>query len=372
MNAPDNTSANGLARLRKLGQSLWLDQISRGLLDDGTLTRYMNEFGITGLTSNPTIFEAAIGGGSAYDADIARLTRTGRSNEEIFLELELTDLRRAADLFRPVHDATRGVDGWVSLELSPMLAADTKGSIVAAERIYKEAGRPNLFIKIPGTPQGVPAIEESIFRGVPVNVTLLFSREQYLAVAEAYLRGIERRLSAGRDPRVASVASVFVSRWDKAVEKSAPAALRNRLGIAIAQRTYRAYRELLGSTRWWALREAGAMPQTLLWASTGTKDPAVPATLYAEALGAPDTIDTLPEKTLKAMAEQGDAFPAMDPGGGDSEKTLAEFAAAGIDVDVIAEQLQVEGATAFVNSWNGLMQRIADKGGALGRPAKRA
>lgn len=372
MNAPANTPANGLARLRELGQSLWLDQISRDLLDDGTLARYQSEFGVTGLTSNPTIFDAAIGDGSAYDADIARLTRTGKSGEEIFLDLELADLRRAADLFRPVHESSRGADGWVSLELSPMLAADTRGSIVAAERIYKEAGRPNLFIKIPGTPQGVPAIEECIYRGIPINVTLLFSREQYLEVADAYLRGVERRIAAGRDPRVASVASLFVSRWDKAIATTAPASLRNRLGIAIAQRTYRAYRELLGSARWRSLKEAGAMPQTLLWASTGTKDPSAPDTLYVEALAAPDTIDTLPEKTLQAMADHGNVGKAMDAGGGDAEQTLAEFAAAGIDVDAIAEQLQVEGATSFVKSWNGLMQRIADKGGALGRPAKRA
>jgi transaldolase len=372
MNAPSKTPADALARLRELGQSLWLDQISRELIDDGTLARYLDEYGITGLTSNPTIFDAAIGGGSAYDADIARLSRSGKSGEEIFLDLELADLRRAADLFRPVHESSQGADGWVSLELSPMLAADTKGSIVAAERIYKEAGRPNLFIKIPGTPQGVPAIEESIYRGIPINVTLLFSREQYLEVAEAYLRGVERRIAAGRDPRVASVASLFVSRWDKAVEKTAPPSLRNQLGIAIAQRTYRAYRELLGAARWRSLKEAGAMPQRLLWASTGTKDPSARDTLYVEALAAPDTIDTLPEKTLKAMAEHGEVAQAMDPGGGDAEKTLAEFAAAGIDVEAIAEQLQVEGAAAFVKSWNGLMQRIADKGGALGRPAKRA
>ncbi|HEX6639302.1 MAG TPA: transaldolase [Steroidobacteraceae bacterium] len=363
---------NALRQLRELGQSLWLDQITRDLLDDGTMARYIREYGITGLTSNPTIFDSAIGGGSAYDADIARLARAGKSGEAIFLDLELADLRRAADLFRPAHDATKGADGWVSLELSPLLVSDTKGSIAAAERIYQEAGRPNLFIKIPGTPQGVPAIEESIYRGVPINVTLLFSREQYLASAEAYLRGIERRIAAGRDPHVASVASLFVSRWDKAIEKSAPAALRNRLGIAIAQRTYRAYRELLGSPRWRSLREAGASPQLLLWASTGTKDPAAPDTLYVEALAAPETINTVPEKTLAAMADHGKAGRVMDEDGGDAEKTLAEFAAAGIDVDALAQRLQTEGAEAFVKSWNGLMQRIADKGGALERAAKRA
>jgi transaldolase len=369
---PMNAPANGLTQLRNLGQSLWLDQISRELIDDGTLDRYIRDYGITGLTSNPTIFDAAIGGGSAYDADIARLARIGKSGEAIFLDVEIADLRRAADLFRAAHEASRGADGWVSLELSPMLATDTKGSIVAAERIYREAGRQNLFIKIPGTAQGVPAIEESIFRGVPINVTLLFSRDQYLASAEAYLRGIERRLAAGRDSRVASVASLFVSRWDKAVEKTAPAGLRNELGIAIAQQTYRAYRELLDSPRWRTLKQAGAMPQTLLWASTGTKDPAAPDTLYAEALAAPDTINTLPEKTLKAMADHGKAERVMDSNGGDAEKKLAEFGAAGIDVDAIAEQLQVEGATAFVKSWNGLMQRIADKSRSPGISAKRA
>jgi transaldolase len=364
---------NAIQTLRSLGQSLWLDQITRDLLDSGGLARYIRDLGITGLTSNPTIFDGAIGGGASYDADIVKLTRAGKSNEEIFLDLELSDLRRAADLFRPVHDQTRGVDGWVSLELSPLLAADTKGSIIAAERIFKEAGRQNLFIKIPGTPEGALAIEESIYRGVPVNVTLLFSREQYLAVAEAYLRGIERRLKAGRDPRIASVASLFVSRWDKAVEGKAPQSLRNRLGIAIAQRAYRAYRELLGSPRWQELQKAGAMPQRLLWASTGTKDPKAPDTLYADALAAPDTVDTLPEKTLHAVADHGNVTGVMAVDGGDAEKVLAEFAAAGIDVDAVAEQLQREGADSFVKSWNGLMQRIADKGGALGRkPAKSA
>ncbi len=359
-------------QLRSLGQSLWLDQITRDLLDDGTLARYIRDLGVSGLTSNPTIFDAAIGAGSAYDADIARLARAGKSGEAIFLELELADLRRAADLFRPAHETTHGIDGWVSLELSPELAADTKGSVAAAERIYREAGRPNLFIKIPGTHAGVPAIEESIYRGVPINVTLLFSREQYAACAAAYLRGIERRISAGRDPRVASVASLFVSRWDKAIEKTAPAHLRNRLGIAIARRAYRAYRELLASPRWRALHEAGALPQRLLWASTGTKDPHAPDTLYAEALAAPDTIDTLPEKTLQALADHGKVTGVMAADGGDAEKTLAEFAAAGIDVDAIAGQLQRDGAAAFVKSWNDLMQRIADKSGALGGRARSA
>ncbi len=363
---------NALHQLRSLGQRLWLDEITRDLLDDGTLERYVREFNVTGLTSNPTIFENAIGGGKAYDADIARHANIGKSGDAIFLDLALADLRRAADLFRPEFDATGGVDGWVSLELSPLLAADTRGSIVAAERIHREAGRANLFIKIPGTPEGERAIEECIFRGVPINVTLLFSREQYLAAAEAYMRGIERRLAAGRDPRVASVASLFVSRWDRAVAKSAPEDLRNRLGIAIAGRTYRAYRDLLASPRWQSLAGAGAMPQKLLWASTGTKDPQVSDTLYVEALAAPDTINTLPEKTLNAMAAHGRVGKVMDSQGGDAEEVLAQFAAAGIDVADLALQLQREGAASFVNSWNGLLQRIADKSVALGRPAKRA
>lgn len=362
---------NALRRLRELGQSLWLDQITRELLDDGTLERYVREYGITGLTSNPTIFDQAIGGG-AYDADIARLARAGKTGEAIFLDLELADLRRAADLFRPVHEATHGIDGWVSLELSPLLAADTQGSILAAERIYREAGRHNLFIKIPGTPQGIPAIEESIYRGVPVNVTLLFSREQYLAAAGACLRGIERRIAAGRDPRVASVASLFISRWDRAIATTAPAHLRNRLGIAIAHRAYRAYRELLASPRWLALRAAGAIPQRLLWASTGTKDPSASETLYPEALAAPETIDTLPEKTLLALAERGRVVAAMDSADAGPEQTLREFADAGFDMEMLAGQLQAEGAAAFLKSWNGLLQRIADKGGALDVAVRRA
>ncbi len=363
---------NALEPLRDIGQSIWLDQITRTLLDEGTLARYIREFGVTGLTSNPTIFESAIAGGSAYDVDIERLTRIGKTGEAIFVELAMADLRRAADLFRQVHDATDGVDGWVSLELSPLLAADTAGSIVAAERVYHEAGRTNLFVKIPGTPAGIAAIEESIYRGVPVNVTLLFSPAQYLAAAEAYLRGIERRIAAGRDPRVTSVASVFVSRWDRAVEETAPGHLRNRLGLAIARRTYRAYRELLESSRWRSMADAGALPQRLLWASTGTKDPEIPETFYVDSLVAPDTINTMPEKTLQAAAARANSAGAMDPDGGDAEAVLADFGAAGIDVSRLAARLQAEGAAAFVKSWNGLMQRIADKGPRLSRSARRA
>jgi transaldolase len=352
-------------RLHDLGQSLWLDNITRELLDGGTLRRYIEEFSITGLTSNPTIFDGAIGGGQAYDAAIREKARTGQSGERLFIELALEDLRRAADLFRPVFDASDHLDGWVSMEVSPLLAGDTDGSIAAARRIHQQADRPNLFVKIPGTPEGIPAIEESIASGVPINVTLLFSREQYLAAAEAYLRGIERRLAAGRDPRVGSVASLFISRWDVAVKDTVAEELRNRLGIAIGGRTYHAYRDLLASPRWRALADAGARPQRLLWASTGTKDPNASDTLYVEALAAPDTIDTIPEKTLHAFADHGVLDGPMAVDGGDAEAMLARFAQAGVDIQALAHQLQREGAQSFVTSWQRLLQRIEDKSAAL-------
>jgi len=356
---------NKTQQLHDLGQRLWLDNITREILDNGTLRRYIDEFAVTGLTSNPTIFDEAIGKTAAYDKGIREKARTGKSGEALFMELALEDLRRAADLFRPIFDATDGIDGWVSMEVSPLLANDTMKSIAAAKQIHREANRPNLFVKIPGTREGVAAIEESIFAGVPINVTLLFSREQYLAAAEAYLRGIERRIAAGLDPRVASVASLFVSRWDKAVSDRVPATLRNRLGIAIGGRTYRAYRELLAAQRWRRLTAAGARPQRLLWASTGTKDPNAPDTLYVEALAAPDTIDTIPEKTLRAFAEHGELKGVMAEDGGDAEAVLARFTQAGIDSDALAQDLQRDGAQAFVKSWQELLQRIADKSRAL-------
>jgi len=351
--------------LRDVGQSLWLDNITREMLDNGALKRYVDGFSITGLTSNPTIFDEAIGKTGAYDDGIRQKAASGKSGETLFIELALEDLRRAADLFRPAHDATDGTDGWASMEVSPLLAADTAGSVAAARRIHDQGRRANLFVKIPGTPQGVPAIEESIFAGVPINVTLLFSREQYVATAGAYMRGIERRLAAGLDPRVASVASLFVSRWDKAVGERVPDDLKNRLGIAVAGRTYRAYRELLASARWRALAAAGARPQRLLWASTGTKDPAASDVLYIEALAAPDTINTMPETTLHAFAEHGSVEHVMSEDGGDAESMLARFVDAGIDVDALATQLQRDGAQAFVKSWNELLARIADKSRAL-------
>jgi len=348
-------------QLHDLGQSLWLDNITRTLLDDGTLARYIAEESITGLTSNPSIFDAAIGEGHAYDDAVREGNRRGQKGESLFMELALSDLRRAADLFRPIFDATGHVDGWVSMEVSPLLAADTAGSIAAARQIHQDARRENLFVKIPGTPEGVPAIEESIFAGIPINVTLLFSREQYLASADAYLRGIERRVADGKSPRVASVASLFVSRWDVAANKTLPAELHNRLGIAVAQETYRSYRELLASPRWKKLAAAGAQPQRLLWASTGTKDPSAPDTLYVSALAAPDTINTMPEKTLRAFADHGRLEAVMREDGGDCDAMLERIRFAGVDTDALAAQLQKEGADAFVKSWNELLQRIADK-----------
>ncbi len=354
--------------LHDLGQSLWLDNITRDMLDNGTLRRYASELSVTGLTSNPTIFDEAIGGSAVYDRSIQDKAHAGLSGEALFVDLALEDLRRAADLFRPVYDRTRGIDGWVSMEVSPLLADDAKATLEAARSIHRLADRPNLYVKIPGTPAGASAIEEAIFAGVPVNVTLLFSREQYLAAAEAYMRGLERRIAAGRDPRVSSVASLFVSRWDKAVNGKVPPELRNRLGIAVALRTYRAHCELMAGKRWRDLSAADAVKQRMLWASTGAKDPQASPTLYVDALAAPDTINTMPEKTLLAFAASGQVTSVMPPDGGDVEKVLARFAGAGIDVDALALQLQAEGAQSFVKSWTELMQSIAGKSAALVTP----
>ncbi len=356
---------NATRKLHDLGQSLWLDNITRGLLTSGTLSRYIREFAVTGLTSNPSIFDQAVKSADFYDAAIGQKALAGKSGEALFFELALEDLTRAADLFRPVHDATGGMDGWVSLEVSPLLADDSAATLKAARELHARAQRANLFIKIPGTRAGLPAIEEAIFAGVPVNVTLLFSREHYLAAAEAYMRGIERRIAAGLDPRVGSVASIFVSRWDVAVKDKVSAGHRNRLGIAIAMRTYKAYRDLLETPRWRNLVASGAHPQRLLWASTGTKDPAAPDVLYVEALAAPDTINTLPEKTLLAFVDHGKVGSALPVDGGDAEAVLAEFAREGVNDEALAAELQREGTAAFAKSWNELMQCIAEKSKVL-------
>lgn len=352
-------------QLHNLGQSIWLDNITRELLTSGKLRHYISEFSVTGLTSNPTIFDKAIKGADFYDAAIDQKTAEGKSGEALFFELALEDLTQAADLLRPIHDATGGIDGWVSLEVSPLLADDTDGTIKAAAALHERAQRPNLFIKIPGTRAGIPAIEESIFAGVPVNVTLLFSCEHYMAAAKAYMRGIERRIAAGLDPKVYSVASIFVSRWDTAIKDKTPQILHNRLGVAIANRVYKSYRELLASPRWQKMVEAGARPQRLLWASTGSKDPNASDTLYIEALVAPDTINTMPDKTLLAFAEHGEVKTTMSSDGGDAEAVLAAFARVNVDDVMLAAKLQREGVQSFAESWNDLMDCIAAKSAAL-------
>jgi transaldolase len=348
-------------QLQDLGQSLWLDNITRGHLTNGILGRYIGELSITGLTSNPSIFDHAIKESALYDDAIQQKVKQGKAGEALFFDLAIEDLRQAADLFRPIYDRTNGIDGWVSLEVSPTLAYDTAGTILEVERLRARAERPNLFVKIPGTPEGVPAIEESILAGVPVNVTLLFSREQYLAAAEAYLRGIERRIQAGLNPDVCSLASVFISRWDKATMEKVPTELRNKLGIAVARRTYKAYRQLLDSDRWLRLANAGARPQRLLWASTGTKDPAASDVLYIKALAAPFTVNTIPDKTLLAFADHGSVGELMPTDGGDAEEMIARFERAGIDCDKLATDLQLEAAESFVKDWNELLASISSK-----------
>jgi transaldolase len=351
--------------LHDLGQSIWLDNITRQMLDSGTLAHYIDEMSVTGLTSNPTIFDHAIKNSSDYDSAILEKVKAGKSGENLFFELALEDLTRAAGLFRKVHDRTAGVDGFVSLEVSPLLAYDTASTLAAAKDLHARAGQPNLFIKIPGTKEGLPAIEEAIFAGVPINVTLLFSANQYVAAAEAYMRGIERRIEAGLNPVVGSVASVFVSRWDGAVASKVPEELKNKLGIAVAGRIYKAYRSLLGSAQWQRAFNMGARPQRLLWASTGTKDPKASDVLYIQALASPFTVNTMPEGTLKAMYEHGNVGNMMPTDGGDCEAMLAKFVKAGIDIDGLASQLQSDGAKSFVQSWNDLLGVITTKSADL-------
>ncbi len=348
-------------QLYNIGQSLWLDNITRDLLNEGTLQRYIDDFSVTGLTSNPAIFDHAIKNSPAYDDAIHRGLARGKGGEELFFDLAIEDLVRAADLFRPVFDRTHGVDGWVSLEVSPMLAHDADSTVEAALELHARANRPNLFIKIPGTIEGLAAIEETIYAGVPVNVTLLFSREQYIAAAEAYMRGIVRRIDNGLDPYVGSVASVFVSRWDSAVADKVPAGLKNQLGIAVAQQTYKAYLDMLNSPLWRRAFNAGARPQRLLWASTGTKDPKASDTLYVKALAAPFTVNTMPESTLNALGDHGEIGATMPTDGSNSEKILGEFAKAGIKVKTLAEQLQEQGTKSFVSAWTDLLVVICSK-----------
>ncbi|HZP24115.1 MAG TPA: transaldolase [Terriglobales bacterium] len=356
-------------KLHELGQSLWLDNITRDLLDTGTLKHYIDDFSVTGLTSNPTIFDHAIKNSKSYDGPIQSKMREGKAGEDLFFELAIEDLSRAADMFRDIHEKSSRVDGWVSLEVSPLLAYDANSTVTEAKDLCKRAARPNLFIKIPGTAEGLPAIEEAIYSGVSVNVTLLFSREHYLAQAEAYLRGIERRIKEGLPPTVSSVGSVFISRWDVATIDKVPEALRDKLGIAVATRIYKAYCDLLETPRWQAIKKAGYNPQRLLFASTGTKDPKASDVLYIKSLAAANTVNTMPEGTLKALADHGDLGATLPRDGGDCEQVIAAFGKAGINVDALAKQLQDEAAKLFVESWNDLMKVIESKSMALAKGA---
>ena len=348
---------NPTQELHRAGQSLWLDNITREMLDTGELQRYLTDYTITGLTSNPSIFDKAIGSGY-YDDAIAEKAAAGLRGEELFFELAVEDLQRAADVFLPVHEVTDGVDGFVSLEVSPALAYDTDATVREAKALHARADRPNLFIKIPGTPQGLPAIEECIASGVPINVTLLFSADQYVAAAEAYLRGIERRVEQGLNPAVASVASIFMSRWDAAIAGRVPDELQDRLALAVGLKTYQAYRTVMDSDRSQRLANAGARTQRLLWASTSTKNPDASDTLYVQGLATPFTVNTMPDQTVKAFADHGELSEPLPLDGGDADETLAAFGEAGVDVDALAEELQTKGAQAFVDSWNELLAVI--------------
>ena len=366
MKATEDMKATG--ELHELGQSIWLDNITREMLDSGQLQTYIDDYSVTGLTSNPSIFDKAIASG-AYDDAIREKAATGIDHEALFFELAIEDLRRAADAFLPIHERTAGLDGWVSLEVSPLLAYDTDTTVKVAQQLHERAARPNLLIKIPGTKEGLGAIEETIAAGIPVNVTLLFSADQYRAAAEAFMRGIERRIEAEQDPIIGSVASVFMSRWDVAVQKEVNASLQDRLALAVGLQIYRTYRELIDSDRWQRLKNSGARMQRLLWASTSTKDPKAPDDLYVQSLGAPFTVNTVPEATLRAFYDHGHEPKTMPSDGGDSEATLAEFAAAGVDVDAVAAKLQSDGAKSFVDAWNDLMGHIKEQSAALGAVA---
>jgi transaldolase len=347
--------------LNEKGQSIWLDNITRKMIDDGTLKRYIDELSVTGLTSNPSIFDSAIAKTEYYDSSIAKDGSRDITDEELFFSLAVEDIQRAADLFMPLYKKTNGLDGFVSIEVSPLLAYDTENTIKAAKDIFQRVNRPNTFIKIPGTPEGLPAIEAAISEGIPVNVTLLFSAEQYLAASQAYLRGVEARIQRGVNPDVRSVASVFVSRWDKAVADKVPAKLNNRLGMAIMGDVFSAYQKFLASDRVRRIMNEGAFPQRLLWASTGTKDPDAPDTFYIDRLVSPFTVNTIPEATLLAFADHGKAGDIMKVNTAASEKELSMFSEAGIDYSALGSKLQKDGAEAFISSWKHLIESIREK-----------
>ncbi len=347
--------------LHDAGQSIWIDSITREMVNSGTLKHYIDDLAVTGLTSNPSIFDKALQGSADYDAQIQELLDAGRSGEDLFFELAITDLQAAADLFARVHEETDGVDGMVSLEVSPELAYDTDKTTAAAADLAARADRPNLFIKIPGTEQGLPSIHDTIAAGIPVNVTLLFDQHQYLAQSDAYMRGIEDRIENGLDPAVTSVASIFVSRWDVAIAGKVPDELADGLGITASVKTYAVHNEVYESERWQKLATKGARPQRLLFASTSTKDPSWDDTRYVKALAAPDTVNTMPEETVLAFADHGEVGEMVPPDGGDVDARLAAYEEAGIDVDALGAQLQTEGAEKFVASWTDLLSCIEGK-----------
>lgn len=347
--------------LHRQGVSLWLDNITRKMLDNGVLQQYITEFSVTGLTSNPSIFEAAIAKTGDYDEAIRKGSNDGLSDEEVFFNLAIEDIQRAADLFLPAYKATNGLDGYVSIEVSPLLAFDAENTIKAAKAIHDKVNRPNVFIKIPGTRQGLRAIERSIAEGIPINVTLLFSAEQYEAAANAYLKGVESRIEKGLNPDIRSVASVFISRWDKAVADKTPDGLKNKLGLAVSHKIYYSYLIFLGSQRIHKAMNSGVMPQRLLWASTGTKDPNASDILYVKNLVVPYTVNTIPENTLHAFADHGDSSQLMPGNIIEAEEIISQFKDLSVDYFQLAEQLQSEGAEAFRKSWYNLLESIALK-----------
>jgi transaldolase len=362
-----------LERLRAAGVSIWLDTLSRDLLDSGRFERHVREHGVTGVTANPTILERALADSSAYDEQLRRLASQGKSAKAAFFELALEDVRRAAELLRPTHDDSAGHDGFVSFEVTPDLAHDPAGTVDQALAIWRRLGLPNLMIKVPASPPGLTAIERLTSFGVNVNVTLLFSLERYGQVIDAYLRGLERRLEAGRPlDGIASVASFFVSRIDAKADPLLPVGsdLRGRIAVANAGRAYGRQRELFAGDRWARLRAAGAREQRPLWASTGTKDPQLSDVHYVERLIAPETINTMPEKTLLAFADHGEGRDPIDPASEWPQQVLAEAAEAGIDLDAITIQLEREGLESFSDSYERLLERLAAELRVAARPAR--
>jgi transaldolase len=365
-NSEGPTTVNPARQLHEAGQSLWLDSINRAMLGSGDLARYVDQLAVTGLTSNPTILGHAMAASHDYEGSLRALLAQGVSGpQDLVYAAAFEDLGQAANLFRPAWQASGGEDGYVSVEVPPDLAYDAPATVALARHLHAMAGFPNLLVKVPGTPQGLTVLEELVDAGIGVNVTLLFSDTHYLRTAEAYMRALERRLARGEDLAVPSVASVFVSRWDKAADSLLPKPLHGRLGVAMAQKVYSSYQSLLASDRWRDLEAGGARPQRVLWASTSAKDPALPDTYYVEKLASPGTINTMPEKTLIAFADHGTVGEMLRDDYASGEETVAEVAAKGVDVDALGESLQRQGARAFSADWSALLDAIAAKASSI-------